>query len=76
MARGRSIAASVKEGRARVKGQPRRAVDMLTYLIQLARELDAALAKGTRLGPLHGVPMTIKNSLDTAGMITPGGTSW
>lgn len=36
MARGRLIAASVKEGRARVKGQPRRAVNMLTYLIQHA----------------------------------------
>jgi amidase len=40
-----------------------------------ARELDAALAKGDPVGPLHGVPMTIKDSLDTAGMITTGGTT-
>ena len=39
-----------------------------------ARDMDAALAKGNRVGPLHGVPMTIKDSLDTAGMITTGGT--
>lgn len=39
-----------------------------------AREMDAALAKGNRAGPLHGVPMTIKDSLDTAGMISTGGT--
>jgi amidase len=39
-----------------------------------ARELDAALARGDRAGPLHGVPMTIKDSLDTAGMISTGGT--
>ena len=39
-----------------------------------ARVLDAALAKGDRAGPLHGVPMTIKDSLDTAGMISTGGT--
>ena len=30
----KAFAASFKEGRARVKGQPRRAVDMLTYLMQ------------------------------------------
>lgn len=39
-----------------------------------AREADAALARGDEAGPLHGVPMTIKDSLDTAGMITTGGT--
>jgi len=39
-----------------------------------ARERDAASARGDRVGPLHGVPMTIKDSLDTAGLITTGGT--
>jgi amidase len=39
-----------------------------------ARSADAALAWGQILGPLHGVPMTIKDSLDTAGVITTGGT--
>jgi amidase len=40
-----------------------------------AREADAALARGELKGPLHGVPMTIKDSLDTAGVITTGGTT-
>jgi amidase len=40
-----------------------------------ARAADAALARGQVLGPLHGVPMTIKDSLDTAGVITTGGTT-
>ena len=40
-----------------------------------ARAADAALARGQALGPLHGVPMTIKDSLDTAGVITTGGTT-
>jgi amidase len=35
---------------------------------------DAALARGEIKGPLHGVPMTIKDSLDTAEVITTGGT--
>lgn len=39
-----------------------------------ARQADAALARGDTTGPLHGVPMTIKDSLDTAGMISSGGT--
>lgn len=39
-----------------------------------AREADAALAREDAWGPLHGVPMTIKDSLDTAGVITTGGT--
>jgi amidase len=39
-----------------------------------ARELDAMLAQGKTRGPLHGVPMTIKDSIDTAGVISTGGT--
>jgi amidase len=40
-----------------------------------AQAADAALARGQITGPLHGVPMTIKDSLDTAGVITTGGTT-
>lgn len=43
--------------------------------LRRARDLDTLLAKGAPIGPLHGVPMTIKDSLDTAGMISTGGTS-
>ncbi|HVR28559.1 MAG TPA: amidase [Thermoanaerobaculia bacterium] len=32
-----------------------------------AREADAAVARGAQLGPLHGVPFTIKDNLDQAG---------
>jgi amidase len=39
-----------------------------------ARAADQAIARGGVTGPLHGVPMTIKDSLDTAGTITSGGT--
>ena len=34
---------------------------------------DAALARGENLGPLHGVPMTIKDSFQTKGMRTTSG---
>jgi amidase len=39
-----------------------------------AAEADASLAKGKLKGPLHGVPMTIKDSFDTAGVVSTGGT--
>jgi amidase len=39
-----------------------------------ARAADAALARGELMGPLHGIPMTIKDTLDTAGVISTAGT--
>lgn len=41
---------------------------------QQAREADQAVTRGEVLGPLHGVPVTIKDSLDTAGMVSSWGT--
>lgn len=38
-----------------------------------AREADAALARGEDWGPLHGVPMTCKESYDVAGLPTTFG---
>ena len=39
-----------------------------------ARQADTELAAGIIRGPLHGVPFTIKDSLDTAGVVTTAGT--
>ncbi len=39
-----------------------------------AKLADERLVRGEVSGPLHGVPMTIKDSLDTAGVRTTGGT--
>ena len=41
---------------------------------KLAREADKLLANGIARGPLHGIPFTIKDSFDTAGVITTAGT--
>ncbi|MEN8197701.1 MAG: amidase family protein, partial [Pseudomonadota bacterium] len=38
-----------------------------------ARAADRALAKGEVWGPLHGVPMTVKESFDVAGLPTTWG---
>jgi amidase len=42
--------------------------------LQQARAADLALARGEIMGPLHGVPMTIKDTFDTAGVISTAGT--
>jgi amidase len=39
-----------------------------------AQAADAALARGDEIGPLHGVPFTTKDALETAGTISTGGT--
>ncbi len=39
-----------------------------------AKELDAKASRGEFVGPLHGVPITLKDSLDTAGIISTGAT--
>jgi len=39
-----------------------------------AGQADTERAKGISRGPLHGVPFTLKDSLDTAGVVTTAGT--
>ena len=54
----------------------------INAVVQLVRErarseadaLDRQAARGRFKGPLHGVPITIKDSLDTEGIISTGGT--
>ena len=39
-----------------------------------AKQADGALAHGEITGPLHGVPITVKDSFDTKGIISTAGT--
>ncbi len=41
-----------------------------------ARDADAATARGESWGPLHGLPMTVKDAYQTAGIATTMGIPW
>jgi amidase len=41
--------------------------------LEEARRADAALAQGEVQGPLHGVPFTVKDVFDTAGIVSAAG---
>ncbi|MEV8372379.1 amidase family protein [Kribbella sp. NPDC056861] len=43
------------------------------YALQAATAADEAVAAGADLGPLHGVPMTVKEAIDVAGLRTTWG---
>ncbi|SIN82526.1 aspartyl-tRNA(Asn)/glutamyl-tRNA(Gln) amidotransferase subunit A [Singulisphaera sp. GP187] len=43
-------------------------------VLEAARAADAAILAGDELGPLHGVPFTAKDSIDTAGVLTQRGS--
>jgi Asp-tRNA(Asn)/Glu-tRNA(Gln) amidotransferase A subunit family amidase len=44
------------------------------YALAQAREADARLAEGQGVGPLHGVPVGVKDIIDTADMPTENGS--
>jgi amidase len=62
---------------ARVEGLDKRINSVVTLDAERARidadAADAALARGEVRGPLHGVPMTIKDSFQTKGLRTTSG---
>ena len=45
-----------------------------TEALEQAENLDKSMANGKPVGALHGIPMTLKDSLDTKGIITTYGT--
>ena len=82
----RALAAALRRGELSSEAVTRAFLDRieavnpkLNAVVQI--RADAALSEARaadrvpadRRGPLHGVPITIKDSLDTAGIITTGG---
>ncbi|MDR3485193.1 MAG: amidase [Bradyrhizobium sp.] len=42
--------------------------------LDAAKKAEVAVMSGAKLGPLHGVPFTVKDSIDTAGVLTQRGS--
>ncbi len=81
----REILAGRLSSRAMVEmslGRIRKVNPAVNAIVQLCEEralgeadrLDAMAERGQVAGPLHGVPITVKDSLDTVGMPSTGGT--
>ncbi len=50
-------------------------VDLSEDALKAAKAADKALTRRTELGPLHGVPITIKENVDYAGRPNPNGVA-
>jgi aspartyl-tRNA(Asn)/glutamyl-tRNA(Gln) amidotransferase subunit A len=59
---------------AAVDHQVHAVVTVAEGALTAAKDAEAAVMAGKALGPLHGVPFTVKDSIDTAGVLTQRGS--
>ena len=57
-----------------LNGQLNAIVTLAPNLFEQAREAQSMLVSGQTVGPLHGVPITIKDTIATAGIRTTSGS--
>src|ERR1051325_9937869 len=49
-------------------------VTLAPNALELAKDAEAALMSGHQVGPLHGLPVTIKDTIETANLRTTSGS--
>src|SRR5829696_7508744 len=49
-------------------------VTLATDVLECARESEAAIMRGDQVGSLHGVPVTVKDTIETAGLRSTSGS--
>lgn len=69
----RELLACYRERIERLDGRVNAVVTLDERALDRAAAADAALARGETWGPLHGLPVTVKDSLCTAGLRTSAG---
>jgi amidase len=62
------------EGIQRINPSLNAIVTIAPDLIDSARAAEAAVMRGEAIGPLHGLPLTIKDTIETKGLRTTGGS--
>ena len=59
---------------ARLNPELNAIVTIAPDVVERARAAEAALVRGDEVGSLHGVPVTVKDTIDTAGLRTTSGS--
>lgn len=59
---------------ARLNPQLNAIVTLAPDALERAREAEAAIARGENVGPLHGLPFTVKDTIETQGLRTTSGS--
>ncbi|MDQ2921572.1 MAG: amidase, partial [Acidobacteriota bacterium] len=59
----------------RINSQLNAIVTIAPDVMEKAKEAEAAVRRRDDLGPLHGVPLTIKDTIETAGLRTASGSA-
>ncbi|HSE18903.1 MAG TPA: amidase [Pyrinomonadaceae bacterium] len=59
---------------ARLNPELNAIVTLVPDVLERARAAEAAVMRGETVGPLHGVPLTIKDTIETAGLRTTSGS--
>jgi Asp-tRNA(Asn)/Glu-tRNA(Gln) amidotransferase A subunit family amidase len=68
------VAEAYLERIARLNPSLNAIVTVASDVVERARAAEAALLRGAEVGALHGVPVTIKDTIDTAGLRTTSGS--
>jgi aspartyl-tRNA(Asn)/glutamyl-tRNA(Gln) amidotransferase subunit A len=68
------VVAELRERAAAIDPGLNALVTPMPRAVEQAKAAEAAVLRGDELGPLHGVPFTIKDSFDTAGVRTTRGS--